>query len=208
MKITFNFWTALAIVTVILVLIATCKRCSYIKNGNTTDTVSVKVDTIYLQAKKDTTYIPKVKDSIVYVPQKYTIHDTTIAVIPKDVDSLAILKDYFSQYIYSDTQNIKYGNIVINDTVSQNKIQKRRLIVNQNIPQTEKIVTLTQPKKTILYFSLLGQIQQPDGSLGIGGGLMLKSKNDNAIELDYLINSHNQTSYQLSYKLPIRLRKQ
>src|SRR6056300_473502 len=62
-------------------------------------------------------------DSLVYVP-KYrvrvdTVHDTTL----KDIDTLSVLKDYYAKYFYTDTLDLdSLGNIIINDTISQNSI--------------------------------------------------------------------------------------
>jgi len=68
-------------------------------------------------------------DSIPYtveveVPKPYKVLD--VRSIPADVDTSAILADFFRQYLYSDTIRIDSTYLVIlDDTISQNRIEGR-----------------------------------------------------------------------------------
>lgn len=72
---------------------------------------SIKYDTIYNEVTK---YVPK-------WTEKKLPPDT----VYKDVDTAAILKNYFAEYTYSDTINHDTVKIYINDKVSKNKIISR-----------------------------------------------------------------------------------
>lgn len=79
-----------------------------------------------------TTVIEKIEyDTVYQVTSKYVpipgpvIHDTTY--IPREIDTAFILKDYFALYPYSDTLHFDSLDIIINDTVTKNKIKNRVL---------------------------------------------------------------------------------
>ena len=74
-------------------------------------------------------YIPKWKTKVV-------IEYVTVEVpVPQEVDTTAILKDYYSQYVYLDTINLDtLGYITILDTVTENKIMNRYPDIQLTIP--------------------------------------------------------------------------
>jgi len=60
--------------------------------------------------------------------------------IPADIDTTALLQDYYSKRIYLDTLNIdSLGYIAVTDTISENKIFGRKFEANLK----EKIITTT-----------------------------------------------------------------
>ena len=86
-----------------------------------------------IETKWDTLKI----DSLVYVPKWRTRIVTEHDTIPTDIDTLSILKDYYSKYFYTDTLDLdSLGNIVINDTISKNQIIFREINPNIYIPTT------------------------------------------------------------------------
>lgn len=91
-------------------------------------TVITKIETKWDTVKIDSlVYIPKWKTKI------ETIHDT----IPANIDTLDILKDYYTKYFYTDTLNLdSLGNIIINDTISRNSIVFRQITPNLLLPTT------------------------------------------------------------------------
>jgi hypothetical protein len=88
----------------------------------------------------DTTYVQVPKETIKYVPKRETVEVPVY--IEENIDTLSILKDYYSKYFYSDTVNIlTYGSIIIQDTVTQNSISFREVTPNIVIPVVTTTVT-------------------------------------------------------------------
>lgn len=87
-----------------------------------------------------------IKESVpVYVPQWRD------RLLPPDtvwknqvVDTTAILKDYFATYYYSDTLHLDSLTLVINDSVSKNKINARNLAYTLLYPT--KTITITNDR--------------------------------------------------------------
>lgn len=88
----------------------------------------------------DTTYVQVPKETIKYVPKREVVEVPVY--IEEDIDTLSILRDYYSKYFYSDTVTIStYGNVVIQDTVTQNSISFREVIPNITIPVVTTTIT-------------------------------------------------------------------
>lgn len=127
----------------------------------------------------DTQYVPKWKT--VYKDGKDIIHDTTIYVpIPINIDTLAIVKNYFAKNAFKDTLKLddSLGFVVVMDTVSQNKIAARTYTAKVN-------------KVTIKETTIVKELPKANIFLGAGAGfdkvnfinhikvdLMLKTKCD------------------------------
>jgi flagellar biogenesis protein FliO len=126
----------LGIIIFILLLFRICT------NGSTDSTTTS--DTIKIIKYRDTIVY---KESIKYIP----VIDTFIIVdsIPADIDSFAIVQDYFNKYVYKDTREDSSCSISIIDSVSQNKIFSRTLDIEckAKIKTETNIVTNTIIKK-------------------------------------------------------------
>jgi hypothetical protein len=120
-------------------------------------------------------------DSIVYVPKWNDRWNTKWDTVHRDIDTAAILADYFSIYYYSDTIDLDTnGNVVVNDTITQNKI-KRRLVIPTIYHKTitNDIVKIINPNEFYLgggmgtnYLGLEGLYRSNKGiSYGIGIGI-------------------------------------
>lgn len=98
--------------------------------GKTTVVETIEYDTI-----RETTpeYIP------VPGPIQY---DTTY--LERDIDTAAILRDYFASYHYSDTVNLDSVKVIIKDTVTRNKIKSRS--VEYEILYPTKTITITNDR--------------------------------------------------------------
>jgi hypothetical protein len=135
--------------------------------------------------KSDTVYV-KSRDTIIeHVPIPYevikegkpiliTVRDTEFVTQLEHVDTAAILSDYFASRNYSDTGITKYGNIVVRNTVTQNKLLNQSIITNFAVPEVHSVTTL--PPK----FQLFGgfAIGSNGFTLAAGPDLMAKTKRD------------------------------
>lgn len=161
----------LIIIAALIVIILLMKACG---NPSKIECPEIKQQTV----KVDTFFIEG-KDSIVYKPGITTI-------IPgkteyKDVDTTAILKDYFSKIVYNDTIRLDImGYVLIKDTISQNRIVSRTTVKDYRIPVIKETITnnITPSPKTQLYggFDILGNKKEPINYFG--GSLTLKTKKD------------------------------
>ncbi len=117
----------------------------------------------------DTTYLTKVipGDSILFeierfYPAPYPVYKDTGSTkwLEKDIDTLAILQDYFCHYYYSDTiQKDSSFLAIINDSVSENRIVYRQFLL-QNLRETSINTTIITPPPK----------QKPEFYFGIGAG--------------------------------------
>ena len=130
-------------------------------------------------------------DSLVYVPRWRTkintIHDT----VPANIDTLYILKDYYSKYFYTDTLNLdSLGSIVINDTISKNSILFREIHPNVLIPTTTITNTVYINKREFYGgFGIKGRSNQLNY---LGGELLFKTKNNQAYNIGIGLNQDFQ----------------
>lgn len=106
---------------------------------------------LLLKNARDTLYLPQ---------ETIIIHDTLPAPpakiikveVPVEIDTLAILQDYYSKYIYNNTYPLdSIGSVTVKDTISQNKIISRSLIFDYDIPLIRETVTV-QPKPQLQFY--------------------------------------------------------
>lgn len=141
------------IIAALLVIIVWLKACdsTNIKHiePNIKDTVTT-VDTIEKNTSKDTQYVP------------YPVYVEKPVNIPSKVDTQAILIDYYSKYFYKDTIfNLdSSAQVVIADTISENKIQNR-------------IVDIKSNQKTIIITNNITEKVKEDPKMKFYGGFTI-----------------------------------
>jgi hypothetical protein len=117
------------IIIVILVIVILLQKCGGGKNATTSpnnDTITT-IDTVYHTVTKEvTTYIPKYTTKIKY------IHDVT-----STIDTVFVVNDYNSKYVYNDSLKNDILSLYINDIIFKNKLLSR------NIKYTIKFPTVT-----------------------------------------------------------------
>ena len=126
--------TVIIILVIIILLMQQCsgsgisifnKNKKPIEPKVVTETVTVW-DTLEIEKE---VYVPKWRTKVV---KEY---DTVKVVIPQDVDTLSILRDYYTEYQYIDTIFVdSLGFIVLTDTITQNSILNRDPDFNIQIP--------------------------------------------------------------------------
>lgn len=175
----------LALAAIIIALLRGCF------DHNCPKVISVKIDTVNTIIKHDTFYKPV--PYAVYLkgkPIPYEKWDTLY--LPEEIpDSECItyykqLQDYYSRnYLYKDSIKTKYGNIYIDDTVTQNIIAGRGVKTDLTIPEITKTITLIQPEKNEMYFGA-GLLGNRNTILkGYEINLSLKNKQDKIFGIGY-----------------------
>lgn len=198
----------LAALFVVIVILLVFRKCNC---GRAAQTETVRIDTVYKEVKGDVSYIPKT-DTIFFtrtttklVP--YLTLDTLYIPELVDVDTAAILSDYYKARIYRDTLRNQYGYISLTDTISQNKIRGRGVKTSLLIPEVTKTITLTQPKRNQIYIGA-GLFGNEDDYLdGYNVNLALKTRRDKMIEIGYNQLFDGGHFYSLGLKFKISFRK-
>ena len=207
----------LAVIVAVLFFVDSCKRnfLGGLFGGAKTDTISVKSDTVWMVAQGDTVYVPKIttvtNTHTIYKPFYRTDTLEISEVLP--TDTAAILARFYDKAFYSDTVSNgdtvlrKYGYVVVNDSVHQNRITNRRLITNLKIPEVTNTVTL-QRNKFVLYAgaTVMGTPTSP--LYAVGGDLSIKSVNGKMYSVGAVSTKTGEIYYLAGMKVPIRLRKQ
>ena len=165
------------ILALIILLQSQCSRKDPVE-PEVVVTIDTKWDTVEVVQIQ---YVPKWRTKIV------TEHDT----VPRDVDTMAILKDYYTKYFYSDTLNLDtLGYLVLNDTITKNNILNRSFTSQIQIPTT----TITKEiylNKRELYWGL--GVNGTTNQLNyVGGELMYKTKNKQVYGLGVGLNQDLQ----------------
>jgi len=153
---------------------------------------SVKSDTVY-KTKVTSRWLKG--NSIPYVIiATDTVHDSVQYLVH---DTVQILTDYMRTYAYSDTINVDSNTFVINDTISQNKIQSRGF----EAKITEKTILTTTNKtakaKNSVYLGFRGDLSGSNGLEVLSPGIMLNAKNKALIGLNVDLGLNRQIRYGL-----------
>jgi hypothetical protein len=132
-----------------------------------------------------------ITEKISYIPRWKTKYITKTDTIPANIDTVAILKDYYAKYFYVDTIYIDtLGYAVINDTISRNSIISRGIKSNFLIPN--KTVTNTFYINQREFYLGLGLSGKTDQINYLGGELLFKSKKHQVYGFGIGINQNFQ----------------
>ena len=176
------------IITLLVVVIFLQRQCS--SPGEVTEkiTVETKYDTIE-------------KETPVYVPKWNTRTEANIDTFLTPVDSLAILKEFFTLYNYIDTVGTDSVQIVINDSVMTNKIIARQ--VNYKVIYPTITITKEKTVNNTQYYYGLGLGAGRNGFNYAGPEFMLKTKTDKIYGLGIGINNNLSpvVTFRLCWKI-------
>jgi hypothetical protein len=151
---------------------------------------SVKTDTVY--QTNVTTRWKQGKDIPYVIIATDTIHDSVQITVH---DTIRIVNDYMRTYAYSDTIKVDSNTFVINDTISQNKIQSRGF--EAKITEKTILTTITKAAKAknTLYLGFRGDLSESNGLEVLSPGIMLNAKNKALIGLNVNINKNFNIGY-------------
>jgi hypothetical protein len=131
----------------------------------------------YLVIKREIDTVYETKREIEYRRGKDIVREVEVVKeIPANVDTMAILEDYYSVFFYRDTFRLKdtLGYFVVNDTISRNKIQSRGFESLLRIPKVKEEIYVKELSNSFY----LGPALQVGGIISIGADAHLKTKND------------------------------
>ena len=150
-----------------------------------------------LKQETDTVFVEKEVQVTKYVPRYITKEVIKEVEIPVDVDSLAIIKDYFSRVTVTDTLNLNYdfpkevtdslgqtppsslGFGILTDVISQNRIESREIDWFFKIPTVYNTTIVKELPKNEFYYGFGLGVDQTNGfgNLSVNGLLKTKKMN-------------------------------
>lgn len=138
-----------------------------------------------------------VKTKVVTKKGEDIYHETIVekeVIIPAVIDTMALLKDYYSKVLYKDVLVLpdSLGTVAVTDTISQNRILGRTF--NANIKQrTIKETTIVKElPKTKVFYGLEGGFNKADFVSSVGAGVLINTKKDKIYQLGLGVT--NQTT--------------
>lgn len=149
--------------------------------------ISSRVDTTTVT---DTIKVPEYVPVPTNIPVPYPV--------PADVDTTAILKDYFAKIPYTDIVALDtIGTIQINDTISKNRIISRSFVFDYKIPIIRETLIVKEKPVNQLYFGGGINFDQTDFLNSTNVGLLFKSKKDKIflINIGMSLNGNTVKSY-------------
>lgn len=204
-----NYWKIAAIVAVVGGLMFWARSCGIQSVMKTTGNNTI----IY----RDTTkiiYQPWFKEVIVagkdgkdgkIIYRQDSVHYYEVRIDP--ADTAAILARYFEKAVYDDTINLSRGKIFVKDTVSENRIQGRSVMVDIRDTTITRTVTLMPPRRIVGYFtgSAMGNVQR--NLYGVGAGFGVKLPSDMIYQAEVKLVQGQRPIYEGRVFLPIRLKR-
>ena len=160
-----------------------------------------------LESKTDTIYVEKEVKVTKYVPKYITKEVIKEVEIPVDVDSLAIIKDYFSKVTVKDTLSLAYdfpnvvtdslgnkpsgdlGFGILTDIISQNRIESREIDWYFKIPTVYNTTIVKELPKNEFYIGFGTGIDQTNGLNNLSGNVLFKTKKLNIYGLNLGISN-------------------
>jgi|GEM_PF-3185613 len=171
-------WPLAFIIAALFLIPNKCNHTGVAGNTVIHDTVTIPGDKKLVTAQ-DTHQLKPVKE---YVPHWLydTIHDT----VPGRIDTALIIRNYFTSYILSDTFRKDQVLGVIWDSLSQNRIF-RRIVMVQNLRPIQVAQTIVQPQPAIrLYAGFRIGASTPFKPI-VEANLILATKRDQLLQLGY-----------------------
>ena len=155
-----------------------------------------------LKQETDTVFVEKEVQVTKYVPRYITKEVIKEVEIPVDVDSLAIIKDYFSRVTVTDTLNLDYdfpkevtdslgqkpasslGFGILTDVISQNRIESREIDWFFKIPTVYNTTIVKELPKNEFYYGFGLGVDQTNGFGNFSLNGLLKTKKMNIYGLN------------------------
>lgn len=145
----------------------------------------------------DTVVVPV--NQIVYRDGKDIHTETTVyKIVPSNVDTNDILKNYYSQIIYKDTLklNDSLGYVSVVDTIFNNSISSRKWESHVNKFIVKEVTIVKELPKNQFFVGGFGGYNSQLNSIYLGPSIMLKNKKENAINLGIAVGTGKEVLIQ------------
>ena len=151
----------------------------------------------YEVIKHDIDTVDIVKTKVVTKKGEDIYHETIVekeVIIPAVIDTMALLKDYYSKVLYKDTLILpdSLGIVALNDTISQNKILGRTFNASVKQRTIKETMIVKELPKTKVFYGLEGGFNKADFVSSVGAGVLINTKKDKIYQLGLGVT--NQTT--------------
>ena len=161
---------------------------------------TVKVDGKKYQVikhKVDTVYVPTVQT--VYKKGDTIYKEKPIYIeLPPRIDTLEVVKDYYSKVVYKDTLTLDdgLGYITLTDTLYQNKILGREWNSHVNKVVIKDVTIVKELPKNQIYLGGQLGLNNQTGFTSIGPSVLIKTKKDKIFSVGVGLGLNNKIYYQ------------
>jgi hypothetical protein len=151
----------------------------------------------YEVIKHDIDTVDIVKTKVVTKKGEDIYHETIVekeVIIPAVIDTMALLKDYYSKVLYKDVLVLpdSLGTVAVTDTISQNRILGRTFNANVKQRTIKETTIVKELPKTKVFYGLEGGFNKADFVSSVGAGVLINTKKDNIYQL--VLGVTNQTT--------------
>ena len=178
-------------------------------DGKDFELVSQKIDTVLVEKEIKVTE---------YVPTTIYKTDTVRVEIPSDVDTTAILEDYFASYTVVDTLDLTYefpsevtdeegnkpestlGFGIMTDVISQNRIQSRQVDWSFRVPTVYNTTIVKELPKNEFYLGGGLSFSEQNFIQNVSIGLAWKTKKQEIVNFDFGVG--NYTNKEVTEFIP------
>lgn len=186
----------LKVVTIIgLIIVILCLRSCKIDNGPI-----VKIDGKKYQVikhKVDTVYVRTIQT--VYKKGDVIYREKPIYVqLPPRIDTVEVIRDYYSKVIYKDTLKLKdsLGYITLTDTIFQNNILGREWVSHVNKITIKDVTIVKELPKNQFYLGGLLNLNNKTGFTSVGPSVLFKTKKDRVFSVGAGLGTNMTVYYQ------------
>jgi hypothetical protein len=142
----------------------------------------------YEVIKHEIDTVDVIKTKVVTKKGEDIYHETIVeheVKVPVNVDTNAILKDFYSKVLYKDTLHLpdSLGTVSLLDTISQNKILGRTFNANVKQRTIKETTIVKELPKTQVFYGFTGGFNKADVVSNVGAGLLIKTKKDKIYQL-------------------------
>ena len=150
-----------------------------------------------------------VKTKIVTKKGEDIYHETIVekeVIIPTIIDTVALLKDYYSKVLYKDTLILpdSLGTVSVIDTISQNKILGRTFNANVKQRTIKETMIVKELPKTKVFYGLEGGFNKADFVSSVGAGVLINTKKDKIYQLGLGVDNRTTDGTNGSFSPYIR----
>ena len=152
-------------------------------NGKAYEVIKHDIDTIDIVKTK---VVTKKGEDIYHETIK---HDTAIKLI--NVDTVALLHDYFAKNIYKDTLTLpdSLGTVAVTDTIYKNQLLGRTFNASVKQRTIKETMIVKELPKTKIFYGLEGGFNKADFVSSVGMGVLINTKKDKILQLGLGVNN-------------------
>jgi len=186
----------LKVVTIIgLIIVILCLRSCKIDNGPIVkidgkkyQVIKHKVDTVYVR----TTQTVYKKGNVIYKEIPIYVQ------LPPRIDTVEVIRGYYSKVIYKDTLKLKdsLGYITLTDTIFQNNILGREWVSHVNKITIKDVTIVKELPKNQFYLGGLLNLNNKTGFTSVGPSVLFKTKKDRVFSVGAGLGTNMTVYYQ------------